>query len=633
MLSPNRMKLISLTLGIAAFISAFFAVTLDNAYDLFFLPCMFIPIFIAMVFGTKYALICCVIGLAMFMPFVAVPTNGWGNMSLSIFILFWVLLNGECRNFIKKGILPFFAQYICQILFLALYISLNRYIVQIFVEFNRTYFTYAFSYLPENIINANTTVTAEIMTIYTFFLNSLLCLPAFKKLQGLKVSGYDKNNYKIIIIIILAGLLAATVSTSSGTNNMLFISFSVNSYQSNIGNIQLTLLKELLVVFIGDFIMHFLNYKYSQEQDKLEMAEIQRAVFESSNDLIWCVSGVTGKLLTYNSAAKEFFLRKNDSYETMDFVDIFNKEERDLWEDYFDKTIDNKEYTVEYFDGDVKRYYNLRLHWIELDDGKCDISVFAKDITDEMELNEKIRSMNDELENRVLERTKKIQETNNELEKFSYIVAHELKAPLRAISLYNDIIKEDNVEELTDESKYAIKNISMYCGKALKLIKDILDYSKMKSKKLKLVLINMNKLIGMVIVEIKTLNPNRDIRINMPRLPIVMADEFLLMCCIYNIISNSVKYSSKKEYTEITVSVEENSDKYIFKFSDNGAGFDMEGTSNIFELFNRMHPDSEYEGTGVGLATVKNIIEKHGGKISIEAAVNQGCTVSFSLPK
>ncbi len=633
MISPKQMKLISWALGIAAFFSAYFAVPLDNAYDLYFLPGAIFPIFVAMAFGAKYAFICCLPGLAMFMPFVAVPTNGWSNMALSIFILVWSVLNGICSDLIKKGRLPFFAQYLCQVLFLAVYLPLNKYIVQYFVGFNHLYFTYAFSYLPDNIINANTTVTAEIMTIYVFALNSILCLPSFRKIQGLKVSGYDRNNYKTIIIIALAAGLAATVSTGSGANNMLFISFSVNSYQSNIGNIQLTLLKEILVVFAGDFIMHFLNYKYSQEQYKLEMAEIQRAVFESSNDLIWCVSGYTGKLLTCNSAAGHFFSRKNENYESMNFIDIFNKEERDLWEDYFDKTTDNREYTTEYYDSYAKRYYNLKLHWIELGDGKCDISAFAKDITDEMELNEKIRSMNDELENRVLERTKKIQEANNELEKFCYTVAHELKAPLRAISLYNDIIKEENEAELTDESGYAVQNISMYCGKSLKLIRDILDFSKMKAQKLKFVRINMNKLIETDIEEIKTLNPERDIRVNMPRLPVVMADEFLLMCCVHNIISNSVKYSAKKEYTEINIDCDETPEKYIFKISDNGAGFDMEGATNIFELFNRMHPDAEFEGTGVGLATVKNIIEKHGGKVSIKVAVDQGCTVCFSLPK
>ncbi|MPM25881.1 Phytochrome-like protein cph1 [bioreactor metagenome] len=250
-----------------------------------------------------------------------------------------------------------------------------------------------------------------------------------------------------------------------------------------------------------------------------------------------------------------------------------------------------------------------------------------------MELNEKIRSMNDELENRVLERTKKIQEANNELEKFCYTVAHELKAPLRAISLYNDIIKEENEEDLTKESEYAVDNITMYCGKSLKLIGDILEYSKMKSQKLKLVRVNMNKLVEADIDEIKILNPERDIRVNMPRLPVVMADEFLLMCAVHNIMSNSVKYSAKKQYTEIIIDYEETAEKYIFQFTDNGAGFDMEGAVNIFELFNRMHPDTEYEGSGVGLATVKNIIEKHGGRISIKSAVDNGCTVMFSLLK
>ena len=223
---PNRKKaVISFVLGIMALFSAYFSVPLDSAYDLYFLPGMIIPIFVAMAFGTKYSLICCLPGLAMFMPFIAVPTNGWANMALSAIILFWSGFNGICRDLIKERKLPFFAQYFCQVLFLAVYLLINKPFAQFLVGFNHSYFTYAYSYLPENIINANTTVTAELMTIYVFVLNSILCIPSLKKMQRLKVSGYDSNNYKIILIIALVAILAATVSTGSGNNNMLFISF------------------------------------------------------------------------------------------------------------------------------------------------------------------------------------------------------------------------------------------------------------------------------------------------------------------------------------------------------------------------------------------------------------------------
>ena len=155
----------------------------------------------------------------------------------------------------------------------------------------------------------------------------------------------------------------------------------------------------------------------------------------------------------------------------------------------------------------------------------------------------------------------------------------------------------------------------------------------MKTKKFKLVKIRMDWLIKNAVEEFRLLNSEHDIEVESDELPVVLADEMLLRCCIHNIILNAVKYSSKKEVTKIHISYEQNEKEHIFHISDNGVGFNMEESGKLFQLFGRMHPDSEYEGNGIGLVTVKNIIEKHGGTLSIEAVEGEGCTVTFSLPK
>jgi len=288
---------------------------------------------------------------------------------------------------------------------------------------------------------------------------------------------------------------------------------------------------------------------------------------------------------------------------------------------------------VEYYDPLSEHYYQVQLHRINLSNKKYDIAIFAKDITDEIMLEDQTKRMNDELEIKVLERTKEMRSAYNEMENMCYTITHEFKSPIRAISLYNDIVVEESSTCFTKEANDASQKISMYCNKSLDMISEILKYSKMKSSRLTLVRVNMNKLVEDTIGELRMINNTRDIRTNAVRLPNVMGDEILLRCCIYNILSNSVKYSSKNEFTDIHILYKDTKDENIFYFKDNGVGFDMEYTQNLFQMFNRMHLDTEFEGNGIGLVTVKNIIEKHGGKINIEAKVNEGCTVSFTIPK
>lgn len=627
--------IISILLGLVCFGSAKKPITVDSAYDLYLMPGLILPAFIALYYGMRYAVISCTIGLAMFSPFLMAPANGWGNVVTSSAILLCIAGHGLCRDLSRKKKIPFFSLYIYQIIFVAIFLLLNKTLIQLAVRVNPPFWykSYAFSYLPENLLNANSTVLAEVLSIIFLALNSFLSLPAVKRLLGIKINGYEKNNYAVMGIAIITAVISGTIATNGSFNGMMSITFTINSYQSSIGNVQLILLKEIMVFFAGDFLMHFLEYHNEQEKKLAEMAETQKAVFESSEDMIWSVNGTNGKIITFNKAAKEFFELKSGGFGTQKFFELFNDEDAVLWNDYFDETFQSGHYVVEYYDPLGKHYYQVQLHRIDLINGKYDIAVFAKDITETIAFEEQTKRMNDELEVKVLERTKEMNQAYKEMENLCFVIAHEFKSPVRAISLYNEILTEENGSSYTKEAEDASNKIKMYCNKTLDMIKEILEYSKMKSSRLNLVRVNMNNLVEEVISELKLINDKRDIRINLERLPNVMGDEILLRCCIYNILSNSVKYSSKRDYTDIHVTYEDAKDEYIFCFTDNGAGFDMEYAQNMFQIFHRMHLDKEFEGNGIGLVTVKNIIEKHGGRIEIEGEPDKGATVCFTIPK
>lgn len=605
---------------------------MDHAYDLYFMPGILLPILVAMLYGGAYAFLCCTLGLAMFQPFWVVTTNGWANLVTSFGILLWSVGHGICMDERKKNHTTFLIQYLYQIAFILVFLIFNKPCMQWLVGWNHYFPKEAYSYLPTNIINANTIILLEIMTLCVLAVDGFRMLPVVKRIQGEKTAAYDQYGYAIAGSTLLVILLDA-VSESTYINEWFCVTLTVNDYQSNVGSIQLLLLKSVFFAILGNSLLHFTQFYFKKQYYQLEMSKIQEAVFESSNDMIFSIDGMTGQIQTANHVARDFFQDKKEHYEQFSFLELFKQQELDFWCDVLDKVQENKDYETEYYNAENRHYFDVQMHYIDLGNQQYDIAVFAKDITDEILLNEQIQEMKDELENRVLERTKEIQNAQKDSEHFSYTVAHELKAPLRAIQLYSQSIIEQEADRISLGACEAAKKISEYSNKLLTLVSEILNYTKLSNKNFKIVRIRMDKLIQSNIEEFRLLNQNREIQLISEELPEVMADEMMLNCCIHNIFSNAVKFSSKREKTKIKITCEENEKEHIFHIADNGVGFDMKESGKLFQLFGRMHKDSEYEGNGIGLVTVKNIIEKHGGRFSLEAEEEKGCTVTFTLLK
>jgi signal transduction histidine kinase len=252
------------------------------------------------------------------------------------------------------------------------------------------------------------------------------------------------------------------------------------------------------------------------------------------------------------------------------------------------------------------------------------------------ELNEKTRQiikMNEELGKKVKERTAQLSDAIKELEAFTYTVSHDLKSPLRSIDYYSKYILEDYSNELNNEVKNMVSNIRSICGNMFELIDNLLLYSMTAKAQPELTTVDMDALFRNTFGEIAKPLKERDIIFTIEeKLPEVTGDVVLLKQVISNILSNAVKFTRNKEQAKINVkhSIEEN--KVCFSINDNGVGFDMKHASKLFGIFQRMHTQSEFEGFGIGLATVKKIIDKHGGEVSIKSEEGIGTTIMFSLP-
>jgi PAS domain S-box-containing protein len=220
---------------------------------------------------------------------------------------------------------------------------------------------------------------------------------------------------------------------------------------------------------------------------------------------------------------------------------------------------------------------------------------------------------------------------NKELEAFSYSVSHDLRAPLRAIDGYIHILEEDFGPAFDDEGKKLLRSVQRNARRMGTLIDDLLEFAKLGRKPIEKTEIDMNSLVQEVLADLGSFT-NHHAEIKVGELHAIQGDYSLMKQVMMNLVSNAVKYSSKKEYPVIDISSRIEGNMAVFTVTDNGAGFDMQYATKLFGVFQRMHNQGDFEGTGIGLATVQRLIAKHGGSIHVEAAVDKGAKFWFKIP-
>jgi signal transduction histidine kinase len=251
----------------------------------------------------------------------------------------------------------------------------------------------------------------------------------------------------------------------------------------------------------------------------------------------------------------------------------------------------------------------------------------------------RLRLENAVLERNVRERTaeleaanRELENANKELEAFSYSVSHDLRAPLRHIDGFSQLLEESHGAELSPPAQRLLQKVRDGASRLGGLIDDLLDFSRLSRQPLTMRTVSISQLVRSVLDELEPDRAGREVELRIGELPDCLGDITLLKQVFINLLSNALKFTRKREKALVEVGCDQGSGELVYFVRDNGAGFDMRYATRLFGVFQRLHSADQFEGTGVGLSIVQRIIHRHGGDISVEAEVDKGAHFRFTLP-
>ncbi|MFH1231159.1 MAG: PAS domain S-box protein [Planctomycetota bacterium] len=424
----------------------------------------------------------------------------------------------------------------------------------------------------------------------------------------------------IIIPIILGGFLAWCEHQgfyAVGLKNLFYITITIPLFS--------------LLIFLISKSFHQMSIARKQAENKLKQIAY---IVESSDDAI-VGKTLDGIITSWNKGAKDIYGYTAEEIIGHPVSMLIPSDQPNEISQIIEKIkngqkVENYETLRMRKDG-RRIYVSLTVSLVKDTKGNIiGFSSVARDVTKVKEIGDRLNELNQELEYRI----NQVESANKELEAFSYSVSHDLRTPLRAIDGFSQIIMEEYRHKLDDEGKRLLNVVRNNTTKMGELIDDLLAFSRISRMGITKADINMEKLTEVVIDELKPATVGRDIQISVIKpLPVIYGDRTTIKQVWINLISNAIKFTQPQKTALIEISGKQEQGENIYYVKDNGVGFDMQYVNKLFGVFQRLHSNEEFEGTGIGLALSQRIIHKHGGEIRAEGKVNEGATFYFTIPR
>ena len=338
---------------------------------------------------------------------------------------------------------------------------------------------------------------------------------------------------------------------------------------------------------------------------------------------------VSYKLIDVNPAFEKLTGLNASEILGKDVLEYLPGLEKEWMEKYFQVALHGSSFSFEQFNQDLNRFFGVTV----FRPAENQFAVVFNDITEAHKIQEEIRQLNLELEQRVKDRTAQLESSNKELESFSYSVSHDLRAPLRSLDGFSQALMEDYWEHFDEGGRRYLTKIRAASQKMAMLIDDLLKLSRITRQNIIFEHIDLSNMVKNICQDLHAEKPEREVQFRIMENIQVSGDGPLLKIALENLIHNAWKFSSKKTKAEIEFGHLEKADQVVFFIRDNGSGFDMKYANKLFGVFQRLHTADEFPGTGIGLTTVHRIIHRHGGHIWAESEIDKGTTFFFTLPK